>query len=226
MRPAPRFRGGRHNARSLALQVLLDCRRHDAFVQEILDQRLGEHPLPAPDRRLATQLAYGVLRRRGDMAGAESEYRRVVALIPCDAFARNNLGDMLRDRGDLAGAESEYRRAASLKPDDAEAHFRLGENLQHLGRLQEALVTYRRAHELGSKQPNWGRPSAEVIRHCERLIALHRSRLAATERAVAVEQRACAGWFVEELRDIFMDFETGLNATVQLPARWRYPAAA
>ena len=31
---------------------------------------------------------------------------------------------------------------------------------------------------------------------------------------------------VEELRDIFMDFETGLNATVQLPARWRYPAAA
>jgi 16S rRNA (cytosine967-C5)-methyltransferase len=67
MRPPPRFHGPRHNARSLALQVLLDCRRHDAFVQEILDQRLGESPLPPADRRLATQLAYGVLRRRGTL---------------------------------------------------------------------------------------------------------------------------------------------------------------
>jgi hypothetical protein len=31
---------------------------------------------------------------------------------------------------------------------------------------------------------------------------------------------------VEELRDIFMDFETGLNATIERPARRRYPAAA
>ncbi len=67
MRPPPRFRSRQHNARSLALQVLLDCRRHDAFVQEVLDQRLGESPLPPADRRLATQLAYGVLRRRGTL---------------------------------------------------------------------------------------------------------------------------------------------------------------
>jgi 16S rRNA (cytosine967-C5)-methyltransferase len=67
MRPRPRFHGRQHNARSLALQVLLDCRRHDAFVQEVLDQRLGESPLPPADRRLATQLAYGVLRRRGTL---------------------------------------------------------------------------------------------------------------------------------------------------------------
>jgi 16S rRNA (cytosine967-C5)-methyltransferase len=67
MRPPPRFHGRQHNARSLALQVLLDCSRHDAFAQEILDQRLSESPLPPPDRRLATQLAYGVLRRRGTL---------------------------------------------------------------------------------------------------------------------------------------------------------------
>ncbi len=65
MRPAPRFRGGRHNARSLALQVLLDCARHDAFVQEALDRRLADSGLSATDRGLATQLAYGTLRRRG-----------------------------------------------------------------------------------------------------------------------------------------------------------------
>jgi 16S rRNA (cytosine967-C5)-methyltransferase len=67
MRPAPRFRGGQHNARSLALQVLLDCARRDAFVQEALDRRLAESGLSASDRGLATQLAYGALRRRGTL---------------------------------------------------------------------------------------------------------------------------------------------------------------
>src|SRR5260370_35699330 len=61
------FTGPRHDARSLALQVLLDCRHHDAFVQEILDRHLSRAPLAPPDRRLATQLAYGVMRRRGTL---------------------------------------------------------------------------------------------------------------------------------------------------------------
>ena len=63
----PHFRGPRHDARSLALQVLIDCRRHEGFVQDLLDRALTEHPLPANDRRLATQLAYTVLRRRGTL---------------------------------------------------------------------------------------------------------------------------------------------------------------
>ncbi len=66
-RALPTFRGHRHNARSLALQVLLDCRNHDAFVQEILDRRFSVHTLSAADRRLVTQLVYGVLRRRGTL---------------------------------------------------------------------------------------------------------------------------------------------------------------
>src|SRR5262245_29559953 len=68
MKPrTPQFRGARYNARSLALGVLLRCHDRDAFVQELLDQALSHADLPAPDRRLATQLAYGVLRRRGTL---------------------------------------------------------------------------------------------------------------------------------------------------------------
>lgn len=65
----PRFRGRQHTARSLALHVLLECRRHEAFVQEVLDKSLTTHhsPLTSPDRRLATQLVYGVLRRRASL---------------------------------------------------------------------------------------------------------------------------------------------------------------
>jgi 16S rRNA (cytosine967-C5)-methyltransferase len=47
--------------------VLIDCRRHDAFVQEILDTELSRAGLAPADRRLATQLACGVLRRRGSL---------------------------------------------------------------------------------------------------------------------------------------------------------------
>ena len=66
-RALPTFRGADHNARSLALQILLDCRKHDAFVQEILDRQLAANALSPADRRLVTQLVYGVLRRRGTL---------------------------------------------------------------------------------------------------------------------------------------------------------------
>jgi 16S rRNA (cytosine967-C5)-methyltransferase len=48
----------------VALQILIDSRQHEAFVQELLDRHLSQNPLPSQERRLATQLAYGVLRRR------------------------------------------------------------------------------------------------------------------------------------------------------------------
>ena len=54
-------------ARGLALQVLLECQRKEGFVQELLDRSLSRSHLAAADRRLATQLAYGVLRRRGTL---------------------------------------------------------------------------------------------------------------------------------------------------------------
>lgn len=66
-RSLPRFTGQNPTARSLALQVLLDSRRGDAFVQELLDQHLTHSSLASADRRLATHLAYGVLRRRGSL---------------------------------------------------------------------------------------------------------------------------------------------------------------
>jgi 16S rRNA (cytosine967-C5)-methyltransferase len=55
------------DARSLALDVLLGCRRKDAFVQDVLDQCLQQTRLAGADRRLATQMVYGVLRRRGTL---------------------------------------------------------------------------------------------------------------------------------------------------------------
>lgn len=71
MRPAapPRFVGGQHSSRSLALQVLLECQPGSPFAQELLDTAVATHQVShaAADRRMATQLVYGVLRRRGSL---------------------------------------------------------------------------------------------------------------------------------------------------------------
>jgi 16S rRNA (cytosine967-C5)-methyltransferase len=66
MKPFPPLPRGA-TARSLALQVLLEGHRHGAFVQELLNHYLTASALAPPDRRLAAQLAYGVLRRRSTL---------------------------------------------------------------------------------------------------------------------------------------------------------------
>jgi 16S rRNA (cytosine967-C5)-methyltransferase len=63
----PRFRGGDASARSLALQMLLELSRGQEFISEIMDRSLSATPLSAPDRRLATFLTFGVVRRRATL---------------------------------------------------------------------------------------------------------------------------------------------------------------
>jgi 16S rRNA (cytosine967-C5)-methyltransferase len=55
------------SARQLALDVLLACRDRDGFIQDVLNQHLSTSSLAGADRRLAAQLAYGVLRRRATL---------------------------------------------------------------------------------------------------------------------------------------------------------------
>src|SRR5262245_1866664 len=59
----------RWTARSLALHVLLKARKKEAFVHDLLESAFRDVPLSAADRGLATQLVYGVFRRRGTLDG-------------------------------------------------------------------------------------------------------------------------------------------------------------
>lgn len=67
MKPQPPRFAGTPSARGLALEILWEASAGEAYVQELLDRALGRTPLAPADRRLATQLAYGVLRRRGTL---------------------------------------------------------------------------------------------------------------------------------------------------------------
>ncbi|MER3415674.1 MAG: hypothetical protein C4297_05610 [Gemmataceae bacterium] len=50
--------------RAVALTILERCRAQHRFVQDVVDQVLDLYPLQAEGKRLATHLAYGVLRRK------------------------------------------------------------------------------------------------------------------------------------------------------------------
>lgn len=71
----------RWTARSLALYVLLEARKKEAFVQDLLETAFRETSLSSADRGLATQLVYGVFRRRGTL---DVLLRHVVARPPRD----------------------------------------------------------------------------------------------------------------------------------------------
>lgn len=79
IQPSLSFTGHGPSARSLALQVLLESRSGDAFAPEILDRHFRNTSLSAADRRLTTQLVYGVLRRRGTL---DALLRPVVTRAP------------------------------------------------------------------------------------------------------------------------------------------------
>ena len=74
--------------------------------------------------------------------------RKAAELLPGDAVAHYNLGNILHERGRLNEAEASYRRALQIEPDGADMHTNLGKTLQDMGRIEEAEASYRRALQI------------------------------------------------------------------------------
>lgn len=82
---------------------------------------------------------------RGDLAGAERLYRRVLQARPEDPNALNLLGVAARQRGDPAAALERIGRAVALRPDSPVFRANLGAALAEAGRLPEAVAALRAA---------------------------------------------------------------------------------
>ena len=76
---------------------------------------------------------------------SESLYRRVLAVDPGQAMARNNLGLVFENEGRLPEALDQYHLALAARPRFASAHNNLGTALLRLGRLEEAETEFRAA---------------------------------------------------------------------------------
>ena len=131
-------------------------------------RRSGSSPTsPRPTCNLGNALA-----GQGKLDEAIAEYREAIRLKPDYALAHNNLGLILGLQGKLDESIAEHREAIRLEPDLADAYCNLGLALRQLGRDGEALGYLRKGHELGSRLPGWGHPSAQWVRDCERKVAL------------------------------------------------------
>ena len=80
----------------------------------------------------------------GRFADAERIYRQILAVMPDNGAALNNLGDALCALGRPSEAEACFRQALMLSPQDAEAHNNLGALLFELGR-PDAETSFRAA---------------------------------------------------------------------------------
>jgi serine/threonine-protein kinase len=109
-----------------------------------------------------------------DLNAAVAELREAIRLQPDFAEAHHDLGNALDDKLEQDAAIAEYREAIRLKTNYAEAHINLAIALRRKGQLRESLDEFRLGHEIGSRQPDWHKPSADWVRGAERLVALER----------------------------------------------------
>jgi protein O-GlcNAc transferase len=99
-----------------------------------------------PDSGLLWKVLGAALQAQGKDALAA--LRRTTELLPDDADAHNNLGNLLRNLKQPEEAAASCRLALSIKPDFAEAHSNLGNALKDLGQLDDAVACYRVALQI------------------------------------------------------------------------------
>jgi len=99
-----------------------------------------------------------ILAKRGNLRGAEADFRKAIALDPDYDSAHSELGLALEDQGRRDEAIAEYKKAIELDPQRAEAYVNLGSSLGSKGDLAAAEAMYRKAIALDPQliEPRYG----------------------------------------------------------------------
>ncbi|HET7083338.1 MAG TPA: tetratricopeptide repeat protein [Rhizomicrobium sp.] len=145
-----------------------------------------------PSRELYAQAL--ALQRQGQLAQAETLYRRVVAAEPSAFPPRHMLGVVLAQQGKLAEAQTEMDAALKLNPRDAGAWANYGNVLNLLGRHGDAVASYDRALAISPDAGTWnnrGNALQSLNRRAEAV--------ASFERALALEPNNVQAWFTRGL---------------------------
>jgi eukaryotic-like serine/threonine-protein kinase len=110
--------------------------------------------------------------KKGDLQRALAAHFRAVELNPRSGQNHYNLGNTLGAAGDWARAIGAYEEAVQLDPNNAEAFCNLAQALQEQGRYVEGLAALERGHQLGTRRPNWGYPSAKWLDRARYMVEL------------------------------------------------------
>lgn len=142
-------RGVRIRAASLlaavptASQPPPDREHFERAAAEFIDAQRANADRPEARTNLGSFLA-----RRGQEAGAETEYKAALRLSPQYRAASINLADLYRQLGRDSEGEAVLRAAIAVSPREAAAHHALGLALTRLKKPEAALAEFRQATEL------------------------------------------------------------------------------
>jgi len=93
------------------------------------------------------------LYEKGDLSGAEKEFRKLLELSPAFADIQNKMGYIHHHRGDLRGAAEYFQKALDLNPSYTEASLNLAVTLNDLGEYQKSQDAVTRAAQLAHERP-------------------------------------------------------------------------
>ena len=93
------------------------------------------------------------LQATGNGAHAETQYKRVMTLLPHDSRAYVDLESLYIEEGRLDEAIAMYKQAIAVNSNDATAYFDLGVMFQQRGQDQDALAFYRKVLQLKPGDP-------------------------------------------------------------------------
>lgn len=93
-----------------------------------------------------------IAHQQGNLAAAESTYRKILSKMPRHFDALHLLGVLLGQKGHYQPAIEHIQRALRVNPGHAAAHSNLGNMQLEFGLLNDALASYNRALDL---QPNF-----------------------------------------------------------------------
>lgn len=124
--------------------------------------------------------------QRGDLAGAEAIYSRLLALDPADDEVLYLFGHLQASKGELAVGLDCLQLAQQLKPSNPLISYSIGVMLQESGRLAEAADAYRKAAAI---DPACRMAWENLCAACYDM-ADYSSGLAAAEQALALDRES------------------------------------
>jgi Tfp pilus assembly protein PilF len=129
-------------ANNLADYYLTEMRNEDARAPVLEALRLNPD-YPEAHVNLAT-----ILRRTGQMAESERQYREALRLQPANAAAHAGYGALLLQENRAGEAAGEFARVVELQPEDADGRYNLGRVLVAIGRFDQGVAELREAIRL------------------------------------------------------------------------------
>jgi len=205
--PPKRVRGGNRSSDEMAhlwLQMLPksspDSNRDPRMV---LQEALARHHVERDPADFEAHYNLGaMLQARGDVGGAEAQYRAALRLRPDDAVVNNALGTALIGLGQVDEAMRYFTAATRARPDYFDAHYNLGNALAVQENFSAAAEQFRDAvrlkpqdadaeANLGSALAQLGELS-EAKTHFVRALQLNPNHALARENLQLVEQMMAA----------------------------------